>query len=167
MENYISTMRSVSIKHDADRADEKRQEELAAHKYHHVYFFKGAVTDDSADKCMSQLTQWMRNEPGCDIEIIFNSPGGSVTAGLALWDHIQFVRAADHKVTTSTIGMAASMAGILLQAGDTRVMGKESWLLIHQASFGTQGSFGEVEDTVKWIERIQERILDIFAQGLR
>jgi len=153
----------VAAKHDADRADEKRKDELAAHKYHHIYFFKGAVGDDTAQKCMDQLTLWMRNEPQCDIEIIFNSPGGAVTAGLALWDHIQFVRAAGHKVTTSTIGMAASMAGILLQAGDVRVMGKESWLLIHQVSFSASGSFGDVEDTTKWVERMQDRVLDIFA----
>lgn len=155
--------RLVTVQHDADRANEKRKDELAAHKYHHIYFFKGAVGDDTAQKCMDQLTLWMRNEPQCDIEIIFNSPGGAVTAGLALWDHIQFVRAAGHKVTTSTIGMAASMAGILLQAGDLRVMGKESWLLIHQVSFSASGSFGDVEDTTKWVERMQDRVLDIFA----
>jgi ATP-dependent Clp protease protease subunit len=152
------------LKHDADRENEKRRDELAGHRYHHVYMFKGSVDDSSAQKCMDQLTLWLRqdDEP-TDIEILFNSPGGSVTAGLALWDHIQFIRSAGYKVTTSTIGMAASMAGILLQAGDVRIMGKESWLLIHEASFGAQGSFGEVEDTVKWIERIQGRILDIFA----
>jgi ATP-dependent protease ClpP protease subunit len=55
------------------------------------------------------------------------------------------------------------MAGILLQAGDVRIMGKESWLLIHQVSFGASGSFGEVEDTTKWVDRIQDRVLDIFA----
>jgi ATP-dependent Clp endopeptidase proteolytic subunit ClpP len=158
-----TSLKLVELGFNADRATEKRKEELAAHKYHHIYLFKGAVDDSTAAKCMDQLTLWMRNEPKCDIEIVFNSPGGSITAGLALWDHIQFVRAAGHKVTTSTIGMAASMAGILLQAGDVRVMGKESWLLIHQASFSTGGSFGEVEDTVKWIERIQDRILEIFA----
>jgi len=155
---------NVKSGYDAEREREKRKKELATHEHHHVYFFKGSVSDDSAQKCMDQLTQWVRNDPGCDIEIIFNSPGGGITAGMALWDHIQYVRGEGHKVTTSTIGMAASMAGILLQAGDVRVMGKESWLLIHQASFGAQGSFGDVEDTVKWVERIQERIIAIFAE---
>lgn len=158
-----SELQLVKGEFEAEREIEKRRSELAAHKYHHVYFFKGSVDDSSATKCMDQLTEWMRNDPGEDIEIVFNSPGGGITAGMALWDHIQMVRSAGHKVTTSTIGMAASMAGILLQAGEKRIMGKESWLLIHQASFGAQGSFGDVEDTVKWVEKIQDRILTIFA----
>ena len=150
--------------HDSDRNEEKRRKELAAHEYHHVFMFIESVTDASAKKCMDQLTLWQRTDSTPeDIEIVFNSPGGSVTAGLALWDNIQAIRAAGHKVTTSTVGMAASMAGILLQAGDIRIMGKESWLLIHQVSFGASGSFGEVEDTTKWVDRIQDRVLDIFA----
>lgn len=56
------------------------------------------------------------------------------------------------------------MAGILLQAGDIRVMGRESWLMLHEAAFGAQGKVGEVEDTVEWVKKIQERILNIFAQ---
>jgi ATP-dependent protease ClpP protease subunit len=60
--------------------------------------------------------------------------------------------------------MAASMAGILLQAGDTRVMAKESWLMIHEASFGASGKIGDVEDTVEWVKMVQERILSIFSE---
>ena len=159
----VERVHLVKAQNDADREAEKRSEELAAHKYHHVYLFKGSVGADTATKCMDQLTTWMRNEPGAEIEIIFNSPGGSVVDGMALWDHIQMVRAAGHRVTTSTVGMAASMAGILLQAGDVRVMGKESWLLIHEASFSAGGSFGDVEDTVEWVRKVQDRILSIFA----
>lgn len=155
--------RLVKTKYEADREHEKRQDELAAHKYHHVYLFKGPVADDSVSKCMDQLTLWHRNEPKCDMEVIFNSPGGGVVSGMALWDHIQYLRAAGHKITTSTVGMAASMAGILLQAGDVRIMGKESWLLIHEGSFGAMGSVGEVEDTVEWVKKIGDRIADIFA----
>lgn len=153
----------VKARFDVDREEEKRRDELAAHKYHHVYLFKGGVDDSSVTKCMEQLTTWHRNEPTCDFEIIFNSPGGGVVAGMALWDHIQYLRAAGHKITTSTVGMAASMAGILLQAGDVRIMGKESWLLIHEGSFGATGSVGEVEDTVEWVKKIGDRIADIFA----
>ena len=152
------------LQHDVDREDERRQDELAAHRYHHVYLFKGEVTEDSTQRCMNQLTLWDRKDPKCDIEIVFNSPGGSLTAGLALWDHIKFIQSRGHQVTTSTVGMAASMAAVLLQAGDIRIMGKESWLLIHEASFGAGGSFGEVEDRVDWIKRIQNRIVNIFAE---
>jgi ATP-dependent protease ClpP protease subunit len=59
--------------------------------------------------------------------------------------------------------MAASMAGILLQAGDERVMGKETWVLLHEASFLAAGKIGEVDDTVEWVKKVQKRILAIFA----
>lgn len=147
----------------SQRESQKRERELAADDHHRVFRFVDPVTPSTAQKCMSQLATWTRIDPGCDIEIEFCSPGGSVVDGLALYDFIQGVRRQGHFVTTSALGYAASMAGILLQAGDKRVMAAESWLLIHEASFGAIGSFGEVEDRVKWIEKIQERILDIFV----
>lgn len=128
-----------------------------------VYWFNGEVTTATSRHCMAQLAEWHRLKPGCDIEIRFNSPGGSIVDGMALWDYIQTLRADGHKFTTVAYGYAASMAGILLQAGDVRIMGRESWLLLHEASFRAVGSMGEVKDTVKWVEKVEERILDIFA----
>ena len=58
--------------------------------------------------------------------------------------------------------MAAWMGGILLQSGDKRVMSKESWLLLHRGSGGAVGSMGEIEDTVEWFKKMDERILNIF-----
>jgi ATP-dependent Clp endopeptidase proteolytic subunit ClpP len=142
---------------------EKREIEKTDNRYFHFYPFNDNVSGTSVKSCIDQLTKWMRLEPGCDIEIQFNSPGGEVIAGLALFDFIQTVRAAGHHVTTSTIGYAASMAGVLLQAGDKRVMGAESWLMLHEASFGSQGKTSEVEDRVEWIKRVQDRFLNIFA----
>jgi ATP-dependent protease ClpP protease subunit len=59
--------------------------------------------------------------------------------------------------------MAASMAGILLQAGDTRWIGQQAWLMIHRAAFGAYGKTFEIEDEVKFVKRVEERILDIFT----
>ena len=141
--------------------DERKRR--ATDEYHHVYVFKESVSAASVANCEARLREWMRNDPECDIEINFNSPGGSVIDGMALWDFIQQVRARGHNVTTSTIGYAASMAGILLQAGDVRIMGAESWLMIHEISFGASGKIGEIEDTVEWVKKIQERVVKIFA----
>lgn len=146
-----------------DKALDARQAELASDIYNKVYHFSKEVTAPSVADCINKLTYWSRAFPECDIEIVFNSPGGSVTDGMALFDFIQTLRRKGHKVTTTALGVAASMAGILLQAGDVRRMGKEAWVLIHQASFGAIGSYGEVEDRLKWVEKVQERILDIFA----
>lgn len=147
-----------------DKIKDQREAELASDVYNKVYYFTKDVNSGSVASCVDRLTYWMRTSPGCDIEIVFNSPGGSVVDGMALFDFIQQVRREGHKVTTTALGIAASMAGILLQAGDVRRMGKEAWVLIHQASFGAIGSYGEVEDRLKWVEKVQERILDIFAE---
>ena len=158
----VNIQRGVS---EISLAKTQRQEEevLASNAYHCLYPFTEEVAGHSVGACIAQLTLWMRTRPGSPIEIVFNSPGGDVVEGMALFDFIQQVRRAGHHVTTMTIGVAASMAGILLQAGDTRVMGKEAWVLIHEASFGARGKIGEVEDTVKWVKMVQGRILKIFA----
>jgi ATP-dependent Clp protease protease subunit len=148
---------------DLAKKVEEYEEKRADNKYHRIYVFSSTVSDTTVATCIKQLDVWKRQskEP---IEIIFNSPGGDVTSGLALFDYLLAMRREGIKLTTTAMGMAASMAGILLQAGDVRRMGKEAWVLIHEASFTTGGSFGDVEDRVKWIERIQDRILDMFAE---
>jgi ATP-dependent Clp endopeptidase proteolytic subunit ClpP len=157
------TAEATEAEIELDVRQEKRKYEKSTDHYFHIYAFTGAVTSSTVASCILQLNKWVRNEPGIEIEIQFNSPGGSVVDGLALYDFIQSVRKAGHKVTTSTIGYAASMGGILLQAGDVRVMGAESWLLIHEVSFGAGGKISEVEDTTEWLKRVQNRIVDIFA----
>ena len=139
-------------------------EELARNKHNFIYYFTGSVNESSVYNCTNELTRWSRIAPGHSIEIMFSSPGGSVVDGMVLFDVIQDLRRKGHRVTTSTLGMAASMAGILLQAGDVRVMHREAWVLIHEISFGASGKVGEIEDTVAWVKRIQERVLDIFAE---
>jgi len=148
----------------AAKAKRAAAEELATDKYHHRYSFDAAVGDSSVEACLKQLAEWNRLSPKCGIEIVFvSNPGGGIIAGLALYDYICMLRREGHHVTTSTLGMAASMAGILLQAGDVRVMAKESWLLIHEATFSAMGKVGEIEDTTDWVKRIMKRILVIFA----
>lgn len=147
-----------------DREVYKRSREQAADIHHHVYRFLSDVSSGSVKSCIDELVVWSRLEPGCSIEIVFQSPGGDDVAGMALWDFLEELKRGGHHLTTIARGYAASMAGILLQAGDARAMGRESWLLIHEASFGVVGSFGEVEDRMEWVRKVQDRILDIFAQ---
>jgi ATP-dependent Clp protease protease subunit len=146
-----------------ERERRKEVEMMADNKYHHVYHFTNQVNGGSVQACMERLAYWSRTEPGCAIELIFTSPGGSVIDGMALFDFIQQLRRAGHFITTRALGWAASMAGILLQAGDKRVMAKESYVLIHEISTGAVGKIGEIEDEVKFVKKIQGRILDIFA----
>lgn len=154
-----------------------RQEKaaLATDLFHQTYFFDQEVNDRSINACKERITYWSRTQPGCDIEIVFSSPGGSVFDGLVLYDFIQILKRpgvfADgtprpaHRITTGALGMAASMAGILLQAGNTRYIGKEAWLLIHEISSLAWGKSSAIEDEVEFLKRIQTRVINIFLDN--
>jgi len=148
-----------------DLFQQEHLEKLAPDKFHRIYRFSSVVSEASYKACASQLYTWSRldGDNPQPMTIIFLSPGGSVIDGLALFDTIQELRRKGHHITTSTYGYAASMAGILLQAGDERVMSRESWLLIHEASFMAAGKIGDVEDTVEWVKRIVDRVAEIFS----
>jgi len=157
---YMARMNLIEAK--------KKEQDWGRDKAHDeenmVYRFNTGVDKANVNKCMYKLTQWSRRHPNCDIEIVFSSGGGSIIDGFVLFDFIQELRSRGHCVTTGSLGMAASMAGILLQAGDRRWIGHQAWLMIHRAAFGAVGKTFEIEDEVAWIKRIEARILDIFAK---
>lgn len=142
---------------------------LALDTYNNTYRFSTDVNDSSVKTCIDKLTFWHRTDPMVNgqprpIEIVFNSPGGSVFAGMDLFDFIQELRRQGHDVTTVARGYAASMGGILLQAGTKRVMGKEAYILIHEVSTWAAGKVGEIEDEYLFLKKISERVVNIFAE---
>lgn len=143
-------------------ADYTHRQAEAGDSRNHVYKFSGPVRAESVASCQDHLSRWARMDPGCDIEIVFNSPGGSVFDGMALFDFLQYIRSEGHHLTTTARGMAASMGGILLQAGDKRVIGAESYVLIHEIATMTGGKLSDIEDEVAFMKRISERVLKIF-----
>jgi len=148
-------------------AEEIEASRLQADETHRVYRFTTPVDANTAQHCLQTLARWHRLDPACDIEIIFTSPGGSVVHGMALFDQIKRLSihgGGSHHVTTGIAGWAASMAGILLQAGDTRWMGSESTLMIHEISAQTGGKIGDIKDDTKWFEMLCERIAHLFVQ---
>lgn len=156
-------LKQQTAQYVADREAEKRSRELAKFDRDFIYNFDGAVNSKSVTDCINELRYWHKLDSGCDITIVFDSPGGSVFDGMNLYDYIQELKDSGHSVTTATRGMAASMGGILLQAGNRRVMGAEAWILIHEISTITGGKIGEIEDEVELVKKIQERVLGIFA----
>lgn len=140
------------------------RDELAKDTHHKVYVFDKPVAESSVKACVQQLTTWSRQDPECDIEIQINSPGGSIFDGFALIDAIRLLRDKGHKITMVALGMAASMAGVILQAADERVMGANALMLIHEGSLGAVGDFGEVEDRVALMKLMHERILELFEE---
>ena len=148
---------------DLAKKEEARRDELAADRYFYTYTFDTEVGETSVTRCMKQLALWSRTTPRCDIEIVFDSPGGSVIDGMHLFDYIQLLRSNGHHIRIVALGYAASMAGILLQAGDERIMGRESYLLIHEIQAGAIGTIGKMEDQMKFLHKIQDRVIDIFV----
>lgn len=141
---------------------------LALDAYNRTYRFSSEVSDSSVKTCIDKLTFWDRTLENVateenPIEIVFNSPGGSVFAGMDLFDYVQELRRKGHYIVTSARGMAASMGGILLQAGTKRVMGREAYILIHEVSTWAGGKVGEIEDEVAFLRMVSNRVLDIFA----
>ena len=145
--------------------DEERRKNSDAENY--VYRFNGSVNKPSVMKCRQKLTNWARKNAGKKdkqtLEVVFSSPGGEIISGFELFDFIQDLRARGYQITTGSLGYAASMAGILLQAGEKRWIGHQSWMMIHRAAFLAVGKTFEVEDEVEFIKRVEDRILNIFV----
>lgn len=152
-----------SIEMDLEKKRRERALADASNSEHRVYDFCDAVSRSTAESAIQTLARWRRlnKEP---ITIRFTSPGGSVLDGLALFDYIQTLRADKIHITTAALGMAASMACILLQAGDKRVMGDNAYILIHEVSSGSIGKVSEMEDETKFAKRLNQRLYDILAR---
>lgn len=143
----------------------RREIELSnAAEHHRVYTFSGSVDGLSVERAIRTLSNWTRQDPTCDITFEVNSPGGNVFEGLALYDFMRGLSERGHHITTVAIGMAASMGGILLQAGDTRVMTPNAFMLIHEVSSLGIGSITDLKDEVKFLEELQNRCVKILTE---
>ena len=127
-----------------------------------VIFLVGPVEDFSANLIVAQLLFLESENPKKDIHLYINSPGGSVTAGLAIYDTMQFIKP---DVSTMCIGQAASMGAVLLTAGTKgkRYCLKNSRVMIHQPLGGFQGQAADFEIHAKEILLIRERLNQILA----
>lgn len=163
-ERKLIELRSKALRLSIKDKQREELDYLAGAHQHRLYHFFGPVDKSSAAGCLETLAYWSRRDPGCDIKIVFNSPGGSVIDGLALYDELQALKENGHNITTVARGMAASMGAVLLQAGDTRIIGRNAHMLIHQISYGAIGSFGEIEDEVSFAKQLQDRLLDILEE---
>lgn len=150
----------------ADAAARQEQFTLASDHYHHELHFACPVEAKTVEKALQQLSVWHRQDPNCDMNITINSDGGSALDGLHLFDQLwaySIRGGGTHKVTTTVKGRAASMAAILAQAADERIIGPQSWLMIHKVSAGTSGKVGEMMNTVKFLEHMCDRIATVFV----
>ena len=166
---YAETAEAQARLHRVNAQQAERQEAIAQASNHlaREYRFEDVVYDESVDLCLTQLAIWHRQTPECDIKITFTSPGGVVTNGLALFDQIALYSkrtGGTHKMTGVVSGMAASMAGILTQAFDHRIQYPNADLMIHQVSSWAEGSLGELQDKMDYLNQLNDRVAEIFIK---
>ena len=127
-----------------------------------IIFLGTQVDDYAANVIQAQLLYLDSAEPGKDISIYINSPGGSVYAGLGIYDTMQYIQS---DVSTICTGMAASMAAVLLVAGaeNKRFALKHSRIMIHQPLGGMQGQASDMEITVREIQKLKKELYTIIA----
>ena len=128
-----------------------------------VIFLVGEVNDQTANLVVAQLLFLESENPDKDISFYINSPGGSVSAGLAIYDTMQFIKP---EVSTLCMGMAASMGSFLLMAGakGKRFALPNSKIMIHQPSGGTSGQATDIEIHAREIIKTREQLNRIYAE---
>lgn len=129
-----------------------------------IIFLVGPVNDHSANLIVAQLLFLESENPDKDISLYINSPGGSVYAGMAIYDTMKFVKP---EVATLCTGMAASMGAFLLAAGqkEKRFALPNSRIMIHQPSGGTQGQASDIQIQAQEILSLRERLNRILAEN--
>ena len=128
-----------------------------------IIFLGTHIADYTANVIQAQLLSWDSSDPGKDISIYINSPGGSVYAGYGIYDTMQFIGS---DVSTICTGMAASMASVLLVAGTKgkRYALKHSRVMIHQPLGGAQGQASDIEITAREILKIKKELYTIISE---
>ncbi len=128
-----------------------------------IVFVTGEVEDNMASLIVAQLLFLESENPKKDISMYINSPGGVVTAGMAIYDTMQYIRP---RVATVCIGQAASMGSFLLAAGEPgmRTALSNARIMVHQPSGGARGMASDIEIQAREILRIRKRMNDLYVQ---
>jgi len=129
-----------------------------------IIFLSEEVNDATASLVVAQLLYLEAQDPDKDIQFYINSPGGSVTAGMAIYDTMQYIKC---DVATICVGMAASMGAFLLSAGTKgkRMALPNAEIMIHQPSAGTQGQITDMAIHMKRLQTIKDRMNRILAEN--
>ena len=127
-----------------------------------IIFLGAPINDSVANAIIAQMLFWASQNEEKDIRLYINSPGGVVTAGLAIYDTMQYVKC---DVSTVCVGMAGSMSAVLLASGapKKRFALPNSEILLHQVMGGAQGAASEIEITAKQILKIKEKLNKIIS----
>ena len=128
-----------------------------------IVFLGGEITDDTANLVVAQLLFLEMEDPDSDISLYINSPGGSVTAGMAIYDTMRYIKP---QVRTVCVGMAASMGAFLLMAGEKgkRLALPNAEVMIHQPLGGAQGQATDVAIRAEWLMKTKKKMTAMMAE---
>lgn len=149
----------------ADEARRLHDTITSSNDQNRVYDYIGPVSTTTTETCMQTLGRWKRQSKA-GITIRISSPGGSVIDGLALYDFIEGIKASGIAVRVVVLGIAASMAGVLLQSASNgaRVVGPNARFMIHEISGGSIGKLSDMEDETKMYKSLNEQLYDLLAK---
>ena len=128
-----------------------------------IVFLGGEITDDTANLVVAQMLFLEMEDPDSDISLYINSPGGSVTAGMAIYDTMRYIKP---QVRTVCVGMAASMGAFLLMAGEKgkRLARPNAEVMIHQPLGGAQGQATDVAIRAEWLMKTKKKMTAMMAE---
>lgn len=131
-----------------------------------VFIFGLAIDQQSVRDFVINLVQWSERNPGRPLRINLNSQGGSILDGLSLYEEFQRLRR-EHRLTIAVYGRSASTAGWLLQAADVRIIGAQSWILIHEVSHRAEGPLSLLKREVERTQRLQDQTIELLTSRSR
>lgn len=141
--------------------DERQTDIYSAMLNERAVFINGEINDDMASAVVAELLFLEAENPDKPVSLYINSPGGVVTAGLAIYDTMRHIRC---RVHTLCVGQACSMAAVLLAAGDDRSLLPSARVMIHQPSGGAEGKQTDIVITAREITRIRAKLSAILAK---
>jgi ATP-dependent Clp protease protease subunit len=151
------------LREDLAEKRRDRAHALSVARARRTYDFVGEVTEYEVETAVDELNDWI-GESQAPVTIRLCSPGGSVFDGLFLFDFIRDVRRRGVLVTTHAFGYAASMASVLSQAGDHRVVARNAWYMVHEPSSIALGKAGDIRREAQLLDRLHRQLCGIVAE---
>jgi ATP-dependent Clp endopeptidase proteolytic subunit ClpP len=155
----LTSMRQIELQRALDQEDDRKVKS----GYVRHLSVNDVIVSPNTDVWIDALEHWHRRDPASPVTISLNSPGGAVLDGFALYDTIARMQRSGTKVEIRGSGLVASMAAVLLQVADDRVLDKNAIFMIHEISCGARGKLSEIEDAQAFSKKLQDRLLDILA----
>ena len=168
---YIANLEINKIEFELASLARAHEQEEMSHKFNiaqenftGVFRLYGAIDACSMERLRISTGRYAAACPDEPITLVISSGGGSVFDGWVLFDHLRALSAQGHKITTLVRGMAGSMAAVLTQAGDVRIIGPESYLVIHEPSSVAWGKTSDLIDELDMMKRLTRQAEDVFAR---